>query len=151
MTKDTAGMGLLMKQFSWPRGIPSHIAPFCPGSFHEGGELGYCIIHAFGAVFDNPDLIVTCVVGDGEAETGPLAGSWHSGKFVNPKTDGAVLPVLHLNGGRIGAATVMSRMPKPQLVALFRGYGYKAHYVEGNADDHMEMHQKMAATMDRCL
>lgn len=150
-TMDTAGMGLLMKQFSWPRGIPSHIAPFCPGSFHEGGELGYCLLHAYGAVLDNPDLIVSCVVGDGEAETGPLATSWHSGKFLNPKTDGAVLPILHLNGGRIAAATLLSRLPRPQLTSLFRGYGYNVHYVDGNCDDYAEMHQKMASALNGCL
>jgi xylulose-5-phosphate/fructose-6-phosphate phosphoketolase len=151
MTLDKAGMGLLMKQFSWPRGIPSHVAPFCPGSLHEGGELGYCLLHATGAVLDNPDLLACCVVGDGEAETGPAATSWNSARFINPKTDGAVLPILHLNGGRIAAATVMSRLPKHELLSLFRGYGYKVHFVEGNSENHFEMHQKMAATLDRCL
>eukprot|EP00928_Gymnodinium_smaydae_P069154 TRINITY_DN5254_c0_g1_i3.p1 TRINITY_DN5254_c0_g1~~TRINITY_DN5254_c0_g1_i3.p1 ORF type:complete len:884 (-),score=143.82 TRINITY_DN5254_c0_g1_i3:163-2814(-) len=149
ISHNLAGMGLLMKQFSWPRGIPSHIAPFCPGSLHEGGELGYCLLHANGAVLDNPDLVAVCVVGDGEAETGALATSWHGGKFLNPKTDGAVLPILHLNGGRIGAATVLSRMPKSQLVSLFRGYGYQLHFVEG--EDPPVMHQKMASAMDACF
>merc|ERR1719454_1347418 len=148
ITPNREGMGLLMKQFSWPRGIPSHIASFCPGSLHEGGELGYCLLHAFGAVLDNPSLVVACVVGDGEAETGPLAASWHSAKFVNPVTDGAVLPILHLNGGRIGSATIMSRMPKTQLMSLFEGYGYKPHFVEGNPRDTAKMHQKMAATKE---
>jgi len=145
------GMGYLFKQFSWPRGIPSHVSPDCPGSFHEGGELGYCLLHSFGAVLDNKDLIIACVVGDGEAETGPLATSWHSGKFLNPAKDGAVLPILHLNGGRIGSATIMSRMPEKQLTSLFEGYGYKCHYVDGDYTDHTEMHQRMAATLDECL
>lgn len=146
-----AGMGLLLKQFSWPRGIPSHVAPFCPGSLHEGGELGYCLLHAFGAILDNPSLVATCIVGDGEAETGALATSWHSAKFVNPVTDGAVLPILHLNGGRIGTATVLSRLPREQLTSLFEGYGYKVHFVEGDSEDHPAMHQKMAGTLDTCL
>merc|ERR1712137_659024 len=151
ITQDVPGMGQLFKQFSWPRGIPSHVSPDCPGSFHEGGELGYCLLHSFGAVLDNKDLIVTCVVGDGEAETGPCAASWHSGKFLNAVTDGAVLPILHLNGGRIGSATIMSRMPKKQLTSLFEGYGYKVHYVEGNYKDHEGMHQKFAGTLEQCL
>jgi len=119
------GMGLLFKQFSWPRGIPSHVSPDCPGSFHEGGELGYSLLHSYGAVLDNKDLIVACVVGDGEAETGPVATSWHSSKFINPASDGAVLPILHLNGARIGAATIMSRTPKAQLNSLLRASGTK--------------------------
>lgn len=151
ITVDETGMGQLFKQFSWPRGIPSHVSPDCPGSFHEGGELGYSLLHSFGAVLDNKDLIVACVVGDGEAETGPLATSWHSGKFVNPVTDGAVLPILHLNGGRIGSATVMSRMPKKQVDSLFEGYGYKVYWVDGNPRDTAAMHQKFAATLDACL
>jgi len=151
MTETEAGMSELFKQFSWPRGIPSHVSPDCPGSFHEGGELGYCLLHSFGAVLDNKDLIVTCVVGDGEAETGPCATSWHSGKFLNPVTDGAVLPILHLNGGRIGSATIMSRMPNKTLVSLFEGYGYKVHFVEGNHKDHEAMHQQFAGVLELCL
>jgi len=151
ITQDVPGLKELFKQFSWPRGIPSHVSPDCPGSFHEGGELGYCLLHSFGAILDNKDLIVACVIGDGEAETGPLAASWHSGKFVNPVTDGAVLPILHLNGGRIGAATIMSRMPRKQLNSLFEGYGYKPHYVEGNPRNTAAMHQTMAAAMEECF
>jgi len=151
MSQTTEGMALLCKQFSWPRGIPSHVSPDCPGSFHEGGELGYCLLHSFGAVLDNKDLIVTCVVGDGEAETGPLAASWHSGKFINPVSDGAVLPILHMNGARIGAATIMSRMPRNQLVSLFTGYGYKVYFVEGNPRDTASMHQKFASVLETCL
>lgn len=151
ITVDKEGMSQLFKQFSWPRGIPSHVSPDCPGSFHEGGELGYSLLHSFGAILDNKDLIVACVVGDGEAETGPLAASWHSGKFVNPVTDGAVLPILHLNGGRIGSATIMSRMPRKQVDSLFEGYGYKVYWVDGNPSDTAGMHQKFAATLDACL
>jgi xylulose-5-phosphate/fructose-6-phosphate phosphoketolase len=145
------GMGLLFKQFSWPRGIPSHVSPDCPGSFHEGGELGYSVLHSYGAVLDNKDLIVACVVGDGEAETGPVATSWHSSKFINPATDGAVLPILHLNGARIGSATLMSRTPKGQLNSLFEGYGFKVHWVEGNPRNVDQMHQTLAACLDECL
>ena len=124
VTQDTAGMDRLFRQFSFPGGIPSHAAPETPGSIHEGGELGYALVHAYGAAFDNPDLIVACVVGDGEAETGPLAGSWHSDKFLNPAADGAVLPILHLNGYKIANPTVLARIPADELESLLRGYGY---------------------------
>ena len=140
------GMQRLFKQFSFPGGIPSHVAPETPGSIHEGGELGYALSHAYGAAFDNPKLIVACVVGDGEAETGPLATSWHSNKFLNPVTDGAVLPILHLNGYKIANPTILARIPDDELVSLFVGYGYKPYVVEG--DDPPVMHQKMAATLD---
>jgi xylulose-5-phosphate/fructose-6-phosphate phosphoketolase len=146
ITEDEAGMKLLFTQFSWPGGIPSHASPDTPGSIHEGGELGYSLLHAYGAVLDNPDLLVCCVVGDGEAETGPCAGSWHSNKFLNPERDGAVLPVLHLNGYKIAGPTVLARIPEEELTHLFEGYGYKVYYVEG--DDPELMHQLMAATMD---
>jgi xylulose-5-phosphate/fructose-6-phosphate phosphoketolase len=144
--QDEAGLKKLFTQFSFPGGIPSHVSPECPGSIHEGGELGYSISHAFGAVFDNPDLLVACVVGDGEAETGPLATSWHSNKFLNPKTDGAVLPILHLNGYKISNPTILARIPKEELVQLLKGYGWDPHFVEG--DDPMTMHPLMAETMD---
>ncbi len=143
------GMRRLFKQFSFPGGIPSHAAPETPGSIHEGGELGYALVHAFGAVFDNPDLLACCVVGDGEAETGPLATSWHSNKFLNPARDGAVLPILHLNGYKIAGPTVLARLPHNELESLFIGYGYKVYFVEG--DEPTEMHQKMAATMDAVI
>ena len=133
------GMQRLFRQFSFPGGIPSHAAPETPGSIHEGGELGYALSHAYGAAFDNPDLIVACVVGDGEAETGPLATSWHSNKFLNPVHDGAVLPILHLNGYKIANPTVLARIPEDELRSLFVGYGYKPHFVEG--DDPATMHQ----------
>ena len=149
ISQDEVGMQRLFKQFSFPGGIPSHVAPETPGSIHEGGELGYSLSHAFGAAFDNPDLLVACVVGDGEAETGPLATAWHSNKFLNPATDGAVLPILHLNGYKIANPTVLARIPHDELDHLFRGYGYKPYFVEG--DDPAIMHQKMAATFDRCL
>jgi len=139
-------MKRLFKQFSFPGGIPSHVAPETPGSIHEGGELGYALVHAFGAAFDNPDLIAACVVGDGEAETGALATSWHSNKFLNPVRDGAVLPILHLNGYKIGGPTVMGRMPREELDSLFRGYGWAPYWVEG--DDPARMHRLMAQTMD---
>ena len=140
------GVRKLFRQFSFPGGIPSHVAPETPGSIHEGGELGYCIVHAYGAAFDNPDLLVCCVVGDGEAETGPLAASWHSNKFLNPVRDGAVLPILHLNGYKIASPTILARMKDDELTHLFAGYGYNAHFVEG--DDPAVMHQLMAATLD---
>ncbi len=140
-------MQRLFKQFSFPGGIPSHVAPETPGSIHEGGELGYALSHAYGAVFDNPDLIVACVVGDGEAETGPLATSWHSNKFLNPATDGAVLPILHLNGYKIANPTILARIATEELNSLFVGYGYKPYLVEG--DDPATMHQLMAATLDK--
>ena len=127
--QDVQGMERLFKQFSFPGGIPSHVAPETPGSIHEGGELGYAVSHAYGAAFDNPDLIVACVVGDGEAETGPLATSWHSNKFLNPVHDGAVLPILHLNGYKIANRTVLARMSHEELESLFIGYGYKPYFV----------------------
>jgi xylulose-5-phosphate/fructose-6-phosphate phosphoketolase len=140
------GIKRLFRQFSWPYGIPSHVAPETPGSIHEGGELGYSLVHAFGAAFDNPDLIVACVVGDGEAETGPLATSWHSNKFLNPATDGAVLPILHLNGYKIANPTILARSPQQELEALMRGYGYEPFTLEGHEPE--EMHQKAAAIFD---
>jgi xylulose-5-phosphate/fructose-6-phosphate phosphoketolase len=146
ISQDEAGMKRLFTQFSFPGGIPSHVAPETPGSIHEGGELGYSLSHAFGAVFDNPDLIAACVVGDGEAETGPLATSWHSNKFLNPVRDGAVLPILHLNGYKIAGPTVLARLPQDELESLFCGYGYEPHLVEG--DEPGDVHQKMAATFD---
>lgn len=146
ITQDAAGMKRLFKQFSFPGGIPSHVSPETPGSIHEGGELGYALSHAYGAAFDNPDLIVACVVGDGEAETGPLATSWHSNKFLNPVHDGAVLPILHLNGWKIAGPTVLARISRDELEALFRGYGYTPYFVEG--DDPEKMHQLMATTLD---
>ncbi|HZR16727.1 MAG TPA: phosphoketolase family protein [Verrucomicrobiae bacterium] len=147
ISQDADGIKRLFKQFSFPGGIPSHAAPETPGSIHEGGELGYALSHAYGAVFDNPDLIAACVIGDGEAETGPLATSWHSNKFLNPARDGAVLPILHLNGYKIAGPTVLARIPKQELEALFRGYGYSPFFVEG--DDPARMHQLMAATLDQ--
>jgi xylulose-5-phosphate/fructose-6-phosphate phosphoketolase len=146
ISQDAAGMQRLFKQFSFPGGIPSHVAPETPGSIHEGGELGYCLLHAYGAVFDNPELLACCVVGDGEAETGPCATSWHSNKFLNPVIDGAVLPVLHLNGYKIANPTVLARLPHDELESLLRGYGHKVHWVEG--EDPAEMHEKMATTLD---
>src|SRR5271154_4388244 len=142
ISQDAAGMKRLFKQFSFPGGIPSHVAPETPGSIHEGGELGYALSHAYGAAFDNPDLIVACVVGDGEAETGPLATSWHGNKFLNPARDGAVLPILHLNGYKIANPTVLARIPQAELEQLLRGYGYTPHFVEG--DDPKTMHELMA-------
>jgi xylulose-5-phosphate/fructose-6-phosphate phosphoketolase len=144
---DETGMKHLFKQFSFPGGIPSHAAPETPGSIHEGGELGYVLTHGFGAVFDHPDLIACCVVGDGEAETGALATSWHSNKFLNPATDGAVLPILHLNGFKIANPTLLARISREELESFFRGLGYVPHFVEGS--DEEEMHQKMADTLDR--
>src|SRR6476660_1669048 len=149
ITQDTAGMGRLFKQFSFPGGIPSHAAPETPGSIHEGGELGYSMVHAYGAAFDNPDLLVACVIGDGEAETGPLAGSWHSDKFLNPANDGAVLPILHLNGYKIANPTILARIPHEELEALFVGLGWTPYFVEGS--DPTEMHQKMAEVTERCI
>ncbi|MBW0116302.1 phosphoketolase family protein [Pseudonocardia sp. KRD-169] len=151
---DEDGMRALFRQFSFPGGIPSHVAPETPGSIHEGGELGYALVHAFGAVFDNPDLLALCVVGDGEAETGPLAASWHSNKFLNPVTDGAVLPVLHLNGYKIANPTVLARIPEPELADLMRGYGYAPHFVGGDGaggEDPMTVHAQLAATLDAVL
>ncbi len=149
ITQDEAGLKRLFKQFSFPGGIPSHVAPETPGSIHEGGELGYSLSHAFGAVFDNPDLIAVCVVGDGEAETGPLATGWHSNKFLDPVHDGAVLPILHLNGYKIANPTVLDRIGRDELVQLMRGYGYTPYFVEG--DDPPAVHQQMAATLDRAI
>ncbi len=149
ISEDLEGMKNFFKQFSFPGGIGSHCTPETPGSIHEGGELGYSVSHAFGAAFDNPDLLVTVAVGDGEAETGPLATSWHSSKFLNPIRDGAVLPILHLNGYKINNPTILARIPHQELEDLFRGYGWTPHFVEG--DDPQIMHQTMAATMDRCL
>jgi xylulose-5-phosphate/fructose-6-phosphate phosphoketolase len=146
ISADEAGMKRLFTQFSFPGGIPSHVAPETPGSIHEGGELGYALSHAFGAAFDNPDLVVACVVGDGEAETGPLATSWHSNKFLNPKTDGVVLPILHLNGYKIANPTVLARISHQEVDQLFRGYGYTPHFVEG--DDPERMHELMAETLE---
>ena len=149
ISQDEAGIKKLFKQFSFPGGIPSHAAPETPGSIHEGGELGYALAHAYGAAFDNPDLLVAAVVGDGEAETGPLAGSWHSNKFLNPAHDGAVLPILHLNGYKIANPSFLARIGHNQLEDLFCGYGYRPFFVEG--DDPTEMHQLMAATLDDIL
>jgi xylulose-5-phosphate/fructose-6-phosphate phosphoketolase len=149
VSRDLLGLGRLFKQFSFPGGIPSHVAPETPGSIHEGGELGYALSHAFGAAFDNPDLLVACVVGDGEAETGPLATSWHSNKFLNPRTDGAVLPILHLNGYKIAGPTVLARIPREELASLLRGYGWAPHFVEG--DDPRAMHARMAEVLDLVL
>ncbi len=146
ISQDEEGMKKLFTQFSFPGGVPSHVAPETPGSIHEGGELGYALSHAYGAAFDNPDLIVACVIGDGEAETGPLAASWHSNKFLNPVTDGAVLPILHLNGYKIANPTVLARVPKQELENMFLGFGYKPYFVEGSDPD--VIHQQMAATMD---
>ncbi len=147
--RDVSGLRLLFRQFSFPGGIPSHVAPETPGSIHEGGELGYSLAHAFGAAFDNPDLIVCCVVGDGEAETGPLATGWHGNKFLNPLTDGAVLPVLHLNGYKIASPTLLARIPEHELLALLEGYGWRPRIVAG--DDPGRVHQAFAAALDASL
>src|ERR1700748_2331892 len=135
--RDLLGLARLFRQFSFPGGIPSHVAPETPGSIHEGGELGYSLVHAYGAALDNPDLLALCVVGDGEAETGPMATSWHSNKFINPATDGAVLPVLHLNGYKIANPTVLARIPEQELAELLRGYGYAPHFVTGSEPEEM--------------
>jgi xylulose-5-phosphate/fructose-6-phosphate phosphoketolase len=147
--QDLPGMARLFKQFSFPGGIPSHVAPEVPGSINEGGELGYAISHAYGAAFDNPDLVVACVVGDGEAETGPLATSWHSNKFIDPRRDGAVLPILHLNGYKIANPTVLDRIGDDELASLLRGYGHEPYLVEGS--EPAEVHQAIAAALDTCL
>ena len=149
ISQDEAGLQKLFKQFSFPGGIPSHVSPECPGSIHEGGELGYSLSHSFGAVFDNPDLIVACVVGDGEAETGPLATAWHSNKFLDPITDGAVLPILHLNGYKIANPTVFARITREELEQFFRGCGWTPYFVEG--DEPATMHELMAGTMDKVI
>ncbi|MEU3892105.1 phosphoketolase family protein [Streptomyces sp. NPDC029041] len=148
-SRDAQGMELLMRQFSFPGGVPSHVAPEVPGSIHEGGELGYSLAHAYGAALDNPDLLVACVIGDGEAETGPLAGSWHANKFLDPVHDGAVLPILHLNGYKIANPTVLSRLPEQELDALLRGYGHEPVHVAG--DDPATVHRTMAEAMDTAL
>ncbi len=149
ITRDEEGMQALFRQFSFPGGIPSHVAPETPGSIHEGGELGYSLSHAYGAALDNPDLLVACVIGDGEAETGPLAASWHSNKFVDPASDGAVLPILHLNGYKIANPTVLARIPEPELLSLMEGYGHRPIMVSG--DDPDEVHQQLAAALDDAL
>ena len=149
VSQDEEGLNTLFKQFSFPGGIPSHVAPETPGSIHEGGELGYSLSHAFGAAFDNPNLIVACVVGDGEAESGPLATAWHSNKFLNPVNDGVVLPILHLNGYKIANPAILARIPREELDALMRGYGWEPYFVEG--DDPETMHPLMAATLDRVV
>ena len=149
VSRDAAGMAALFRQFSFPGGVPSHIAPGVPGSIHEGGELGYSLSHAFGAAFDNPDLVVACVVGDGEAETGPLATSWHATKFLSPVWDGAVLPILHLNGWKIANPAVLARLPREELDALFTGYGWRPVHVEG--DRPADVHARLAAALDGCL
>jgi xylulose-5-phosphate/fructose-6-phosphate phosphoketolase len=149
ISQDAEGLKKLFRQFSFPGGIPSHVAPETPGSIHEGGELGYSLSHAFGAVFDNPDLVAACVVGDGEAETGPLAAGWHGNKFLNPASDGAVLPILHLNGYKIANPTLLARIAGAELAELLRGYGYDPYFVEG--DEPAAMHQLMAGTLDRIV
>lgn len=149
ISQDEAGMKALFRQFSFPGGIPSHAAPETPGSIHEGGELGYSLMHAYGAAFDNPGLVVACVIGDGEAETGPLATSWHSNKFLNPAIDGAVLPILHLNGYKISSSTFLARISSRELEDLFRGYGYEPHFVEGEDPD--PVHQRMAEVLDESI
>ena len=149
ISQDEAGLRKLFLQFSFPGGIPSHASPECPGSIHEGGELGYSLSHSFGAVFDNPDLVVACVVGDGEAETGPLATAWHSNKFLNPATDGAVLPILHLNGYKISNPTLLARIEHEELEQLLRGYGWTPFFVEGHEPG--LMHEAMAAALDTAV
>ena len=149
ITQDEDGLKKLFTQFSFPGGIPSHVSPECPGSIHEGGELGYSLSHAFGAAFDNPELIVSCIVGDGEAETGPLATAWHSNKFLNPITDGAVLPILHLNGYKIANPTVLARISHEELEQLFRGYGWMPYFVEGHEPE--KMHQLMASALEKAI
>src|SRR3954469_12950508 len=152
VTQDEAGMKKLFTQFSFPGGIPSHAAPETPGSIHEGGELGYALSHAFGAAFDNPELIVAAVVGDGEAETGPLATSWHSNKFLDPATDGAVLPILHLNGYKIANPTVLARIPERELVSLFEGYGWRPLIVTSElGEPPAAAHERFAAALDEAL
>src|SRR5436305_891119 len=146
---DEDGMRRLFRQFSFPGGIPSHVAPETPGSIHEGGELGYALTHAYGAAFDNPDLVVACVIGDGEAETGPLAASWHSNKFVSPARDGAVLPILHLNGYKIANPTVLARIPHDELASLLEGYGHRPYFVAGS--DPATLHRRMAAVLDEVI
>src|SRR6187551_329024 len=153
ITQDEAGLRKLFRQFSFPGGIPSHASPECPGSIHEGGELGYSLSHSFGAVFDNPDLLVACVVGDGEAETGPLATAWHSNKFLDPRSDGAVLPILHLNGYKIANPTLLARIPERELDAMLKGCGHRPIVVTGGFDgeDPAAVHQRFAATLAEAL
>src|SRR4051812_4753422 len=146
LTRDGAGMRRLFRQFSFPGGIPSHAAPETPGSIHEGGELGYALAHAYGAVFDNPDLVAACIVGDGEAETGPLAASWHSNKFLDRRRDGVVLPILHLNGYKIANPAVLARIPEHELISLMEGYGYHPHVV---GPDHGEMFRALDLVFDQ--
>src|SRR5215213_2569856 len=146
ITSDEEGMKRLFTQFSFPGGIPSHVAPETPGSMHEGGELGYAVSHAYGAAYDNPDLVVACVVGDGEAETGPLATGWHGNKFINPVRDGCVLPILHLNGYKIANPAVLARIPEDELRKLFEGMGYKPYFVEGS--EPQAVHQQLAGVLD---
>jgi xylulose-5-phosphate/fructose-6-phosphate phosphoketolase len=148
ITEDAEGMRLLFRQFSSPGGVPSHAGPHVPGSINEGGELGYSLVHAFGAAFDNPDLIVACVIGDGEAETAPLEGGWKGVQFLNPARDGAVLPILHLNGYKISGPTVFGRDDDQQLTRVLEGHGYEVHLVDG--DDPPKMHREFAATLDQC-
>src|SRR5688572_3050971 len=147
VTQDEKGMELFFRQFSSPGGVPSHVSADTPGSIHEGGELGYCLAHAVGAVFDNPDLVVACVIGDGEAETGALEGSWKSIRFLNPQRDGAVLPILHLNGYKISSPAVLARLDNENLRSLLEAYGYVAHFVEG--DEPLTVHEALAETMDK--
>src|SRR5665811_1559167 len=149
ISQDEAGLKKLFTQFSFPGGIPSHVSPECPGSIHEGGELGYSLSHAFGAVFDNPKLIVACVIGDGEAETGPLATAWHSNKFLNPITDGAVLPILHLNGYKISNPTVLARIEHKELKQFLQSCGWTPYFVEG--DEPEKMHELMATIMEKVI
>ncbi|MYR61253.1 phosphoketolase, partial [Streptomyces sp. SID625] len=149
VTRDAAGMGRLFRQFSFPGGVPSHVAPETPGSIHEGGELGYSLAHAYGAALDNPGLLVACVIGDGEAETGPLAASWHANKFLDPVDDGAVLPILHLNGYKIANPAVLARIPEAELDALLRGYGHDPIHVTG--DEPAAVHRALAAAMDTAV
>ena len=149
ITQDAEGMRRLFRQFSFPGGIPSHVAPETPGSIHEGGELGYALSHAYGAAFDNPDLLVACVIGDGEAETGPLAASWHSNKWIDAGRDGAVLPILHLNGYKIANPTILARIPERELRAMLEGFGHTVHFVSGH--DPAKVHRQMAETLDRVL
>src|SRR6195952_1812975 len=149
ISQDESSLRKFFKQFSFPGGIGSHCTPETPGSIHEGGELGYSLSHSFGAAFDNPDLIVTVAIGDGESETGPMATSWHSNKFLNPVRDGAVLPILHLNGYKIANPTILARISPEELESLFKGYGWTPHFVEG--DDPQVMHQKMAGVLEQCV